>query len=139
MGIARNWDMNTKLRVFYVDDEELVRLTIAALLRAVGVEVLEFARGAEALGVCANDTPHAILLDLDMPDMDGFELGRRLRDQMGAGVRIVALSGRCTDEYRRRAAFAGMNEFLSKPVTTKTLVNALFPQLAFSEGSVVRQ
>lgn len=121
-----------KLTIVYVEDEDLVRMTVAAMLSDVGFHVVSCDSAIEGLRACKSLVPDAVLLDLNMPGIDGFELGRRLRDQIGEEVRMVALTGGSTGDYRKRAAFAGFNEFLSKPVSTKTLVNALFPDLPFS-------
>ncbi len=71
-------------------------------------------------------TPDAVLLDLNMPEMDGLQVARQLRaDPRTAGLRLVALTGRGTWDLAKKATDAGFNAFLTKPVTTATLLRAL--------------
>ena len=90
------------MRVLLADDHELVRAGVRRVLESVpGVEVVgEAARGDETLEMLARLEPDVLLLDLNMPGGDGFEVLRRARDAAG-GTRIVVLSLHVQAEYVR--------------------------------------
>jgi CheY-like chemotaxis protein len=112
----------------YADDDALVRDVVTQALVDEGVDVHACEGGAEAIELCRQLDPDAVLLDLNMPDLDGLETARALRaDPSVAHVRLVALTGRGTWELRRKAIEAGFDEFLVKPVPVGTLITALRP------------
>ena len=67
----------------------------------------------------------AILLDIGLPDMDGYEVGRRLRERLGDAALIVALTGFGAEEDRRRSAEAGIDHHLLKPVSVERIEELL--------------
>lgn len=110
------------LRVLVVDDcrdtvdstAELVGLWGHAARRAYG--------GAEALRVAAEFRPDVLVTDLGMPDIDGFEVARRVRQLPGLGATLlIALTGHTDDGHRQRAAAAGVEFCVVKPVDPFTL------------------
>ena len=86
------------------------------LLRQGGHEVAVARDGAGALAL-KDFCPRVALLDIGLPDMDGYELGRRLRAQCGAGLRLIALSGYGQGEDKQKAKDAGFEDYLVKPVS----------------------
>jgi CheY-like chemotaxis protein len=110
--------------VVYVDDDDLVRETITALLRMEGVAVTDFATGASAVRAVAADPPDAVLIDLNMPSMDGFAVARAMR-AFHADLRLVAISGQATAENRNDAMDAGFDRFLEKPASMDRILTAL--------------
>ena len=119
--------MNSRrLRIIYADDDALMRQALARLLAAEGIAVHACASGAEAIALCKQTTPDVVLLDINMPDMDGLETARRLRsDPSTRALRLVALTGRGTWDLRKKAMDAGFDEFLSKPIPADVLLSAL--------------
>lgn len=118
-------------RVVYAEDDAHVRAGVAQMLVAHGLAVHECSNGDEAAQLCSVFRPDAVLLDLSMPDVDGCEAARRIREQ-GIATRLVALTGR-GDDAQREAACAGFDAFLRKPISVATLLGALrFPT---SDGS----
>jgi CheY-like chemotaxis protein len=82
--------------------------------------------GAAALEACERDRPDIVFLDLGLPDIDGHEVGRRLRRMPAmAKSRIVALSGYGQDEQVRRSSQAGFDGHLTKPVDHETIITEL--------------
>jgi CheY-like chemotaxis protein len=117
-------------RVVYADDDALVRETIADLLLGWNVDVHPCRNGHEAIDLCVRLLPDAALLDLNMPECDGFETARRLRRRDDTrGIRLVALTGFATSSSQHDASIAGFDAFLTKPVATQRLVSALCPPL----------
>lgn len=98
--------------VLVVDDDLAIRETIAVMLEAEGYRVVVAAHGAEALVTMAHEQPAVILLDLNMPVMDGWELLRRLRAS-GVAIPVVFMTaGRAAHIEAERA---GADGFLPKP------------------------
>ena len=115
-----------RLTIVYADDDDLVRDTISRLLIEEGIDVHACEGGAQAIALCQELNPDAVLLDLNMPDLDGLETARELRRIPATrALRLVALTGRGTWDLRNKATDAGFDEFLIKPASTAALVRAL--------------
>ena len=114
-----------RFSVVYADDDPLMRETITDALTQDGVDVHACEDGAEALVLCEQINPDAVLLDLNMPGPTGLHIARELRLIQKRRQRLVVLTGHDSVELRKKAADAGFDEFLSKPVTTDVLLRAL--------------
>lgn len=115
-----------RLTVVYADDDDLVRETISELLTHEGIDVHSCADGAEVISLCEQMDPDVVLLDLNMPGVDGLKAARHLRRTLvDRPVRLVAFTGQGTWDLRKKAMDAGFDEFLTKPVSTDALVRAL--------------
>jgi PAS domain S-box-containing protein len=113
-------------RVLVVDDDEDVASSLRILLELSGVEVRVAHDGPSALAICAEWQPTHVLMDLGMPDMDGYEAARRIRERDGArSIRLIALSGWGPDEHRQDAAEVDFDLHLTKPVDMEELRTAL--------------
>ena len=115
-GLADAVPDNGTLRVLVVDDNADAAQMLAALLEVQGhaVSVEYDARGA--LARARNEHPDVLLLDIGLPDMDGYELARRLRAQPeNAGATLVALTGYGQKQDRQEARQAGFDHYLVKP------------------------
>jgi CheY-like chemotaxis protein len=117
-----------RLTIVYADDDDLVREVVAQGLTEEDIDVHACADGDEVMALCTQINPDTVLLDLNMPRLDGLKTARQLRDDPRfSGLRLVAITGRGTWDLRRKAADAGFDEFLTKPVPITTLVRALAP------------
>jgi CheY-like chemotaxis protein len=115
-----------RLTVVYAEDDDLMREATTDALTQEDVDVHACASGAEALALCAQVGPDAVLLDLNMPDLDGLKTARELRaDPAFRNLKRVALTGNGSLELRKKALDAGFDEFLLKPVPTAVLIRAL--------------
>ena len=115
-----------RLTVVYADDDELVLETISELLTHEGLDVHACADGAEVFSLCEQVDPDTVLLDLNMPGIDGLKVARQLRRMLvDRPLRLVALTGHGSWELRKKAMDAGFDEFLTKPVSINALVRAL--------------
>jgi two-component system chemotaxis response regulator CheY len=103
--------------VLIVDDDPFIRKLVATTLEDVaGFELTEAADGREALEVARSEAPQLVFLDIDMPEVDGYEACRRLRAQpQTAEATIVMLTGDSDDDAERDARAAGADLFLTKP------------------------
>jgi two-component system CheB/CheR fusion protein len=103
-------------RVLVVDDNADTAESLSWLLQALGHEVRVAHAGAEAIDQARQFRPHAVLLDVGLPDLDGYEVARRLRAAPDhAGTLLIAATGHNRDRDRRRAAEAGFDHYLVKP------------------------
>ena len=109
-------DLPTARRVLVVDDNRDSADTLAELVRIWGHDVRTANDGPAALECARRFRPQVVLLDVGLPGMDGYELARRLRAEGLAGDVLVSVTGYGQDEDRRRAAEAGFDLHLTKPV-----------------------
>lgn len=111
--------------VLVVDDHEVNRIVAAALVQTLGFDAVTACDGIEALVQCERLHPAVVLMDLDMPGMDGLTATRRLRELERAGAlapcSIVAATADTTEEARQACAAAGMDGYLTKPLRASTL------------------
>lgn len=112
------------LRVLVVDDNKPAAEGLGKLLKMKGYEVSVAYDGANALRAAKEFNPRAIVLDIGLPDMDGYEVARRLRSDNFSAA-IIALSGYGQSEDKLKAQNAGFNHHLTKPVGIAELENAL--------------
>jgi CheY-like chemotaxis protein len=113
-------------RVLVVDDNVDAATTLAAMLAISGYETEVTHDGASAVEKAAWYTPAAILLDIGLPDMNGYDVCRAIRDQpYGQDVRIVAVTGWGAAEDRTRSAEAGFDAHLVKPVSPTAVLQTL--------------
>jgi PAS domain S-box-containing protein len=109
-------------RVLVVDDNVDAAATLADLLDLWGHEVRVAHDGRLALDEMSCFQPDVVLLDIGLPQMDGYEVARRLREQTScAGLRLVAVTGYGQEEDRRKAHSAGFDDHLVKPVDPHVL------------------
>ena len=114
------------LRVLLVEDDEMVAYSLAALLRQKGHRVHVAHTGQAALEAASATRPHLALVDIGLPDMDGYQVAGRLRGQDASPrVMLVALTGWSDDESRRLGREAGFACHLIKPVDFEGLRNVL--------------
>lgn len=109
-------------RVLIVEDFEDVRTLYAQILRGAGFDVFEAADGRDAMRLAVEQRPDAIIMDLQMPEMDGWEAARQIRAHLGAAPLILAVSAHSSDESRREAYDAGCDSFIAKPLTPDVLL-----------------
>jgi CheY-like chemotaxis protein len=107
--------------VLVVDDNVDAADSLAALLRAGGQTVSVAYEGQTALERAARERPEVVLLDIGLPGMNGYEVAGALRRQLGNGPLIVAVTGYGQDTDARRAAEAGFDHHLVKPVDAAAL------------------
>jgi len=109
-------------RILVVEDDPESRQMMGALLSFWGYEPRLVAAGPAALEAAEQEIPEIVLLDLGLPDMDGFEVARCLRRLPGGDrLFIAALTAYRGEEYRRKAWAAGFDRYLEKPVDTDIL------------------
>jgi signal transduction histidine kinase/ActR/RegA family two-component response regulator len=110
-------------QILVVDDDDIHRMIVCAQLKKMGYEADEAVDGEEAIAAVMNGGYDLIFMDLRMPNMNGIESSRWIRERFsGSGnVRIIALTGDATIEAREQCIGAGMDNFVTKPVQMKDL------------------
>ena len=120
--------------VMVVDDSLTVRKITSRLLEREGYQVMTAKDGVDALDQMKNRLPDLMLVDIEMPRMDGFELSSRVRqDSRSASVPIVIISSRTAEKHRNRAQQIGVNAFLGKPYQEAELMAQLTQYAPLSE------
>ncbi len=110
----------TKALVLVVEDESQMRTFVRLALSAHGYRVVEAHTGREGLSQAAAYTPDLVLLDLGLPDMDGLEVTKRLREWSAAP--IIVISARGQEAQKVEALDAGADDYLTKPFGTAELM-----------------
>lgn len=111
-------------RVLVVDDEKSISELITTSLRFVGFDVRTAATGAEALRVAEEFKPHALILDVMLPDLDGFEVCRQLREG-GQEVGVIFLTAKDSTEEKIKGLTLGGDDYVTKPFSLEELVARL--------------
>jgi two-component system, sensor histidine kinase len=109
------------VRILVIEDNSDAREGLAALLRMWGHEVLEAATGTEGIEMAVKRAPAVVLLDIVLPDIDGYDVARQLRRKLGKRIRLLALSGYGEPQDRARSSEAGFDVHIVKPIDPSDL------------------
>jgi CheY-like chemotaxis protein len=115
------------LRVLVVEDNQVNQLLVTTILAKAGMRAEVAANGVEAVQAVHQRNFDVILMDMQMPEMDGLEATRRIRQlgAMGKAVPIIAMTANAMQEDRRRCLEAGMNDFVAKPIDSAELLRKI--------------
>ncbi|MFO7953420.1 MAG: Hpt domain-containing protein [Thioalkalivibrio sp.] len=123
-------EASSSRRIMVVDDSITIRKVTARLLTRHGYDVVTARDGLDAVGLLDERRPQLILLDVEMPRMDGFEFAAHVRDHPDFGqVPIIMITSRSGTKHRERADRLGVNGYLGKPYLENDLLNAIREQL----------
>jgi PAS domain S-box-containing protein len=138
-GIDSTLGQRCPLRLLIAEDNAVNRRVASLLLERLGYRPTTVVNGLEAVTAIANGNYDAILMDVEMPELDGCEATRRIRTLSRSATRpwIIALTAGATQAHRDRAMGSGMNDFLTKPVRTESISGALERAHAGLNGSVL--
>jgi CheY-like chemotaxis protein len=112
-------------RILMIEDDADAREVLQLALESEGQAVAVAADGAEGIALAEASRPDVVLVDLGLPGVDGYEVARRIRDALGAGVRLIAVTGYGRSEDRQRSAAAGFDQHLMKPVDVGDILSLL--------------
>lgn len=117
-----------KLRdiIAIIDDEPNVRETVQFILQNEGFHVIKASNGTEGLAVVEKMHPKVVLLDLMMPDVDGYRVCAEIKKQaVFEAVYIIMLTAKGQDIDRKKALQTGADEYLTKPLDAEQLINII--------------
>lgn len=122
-----------KKRILVVDDEISIRMGIREFAEYQGYDVTGAANGREALELCRQQDFDLIIMDIMMPEMDGYEATRRIRSMKdrldGEKIPIIAMTANAFAEDMQASLAAGMNAHLTKPIEIDSLIRTISNQL----------
>jgi DNA-binding response OmpR family regulator len=119
-----------KRRVLLADDDPALRRLIGTTLGTKDFDLLQAVDGEEALRIARQQHPEIVLLDVNMPKMDGFEVCRQLKNEPEtAGIKVVMLTARAADVDRARGREAGADDYFIKPFSPLQLLNKVYTLL----------
>ncbi|MAD44486.1 MAG: hybrid sensor histidine kinase/response regulator [Oceanospirillaceae bacterium] len=123
----RRHELENRLpRVLVVDDSVTVRKVTSRLLERNGMEVFTAKDGMDAMETLQDHKPDLMLLDIEMPRMDGFEVASLIRhDERLKDIPIIMITSRTGDKHRERAMSIGVNEYLGKPFQEEKLLDTM--------------
>jgi two-component system cell cycle response regulator DivK len=109
--------MPNKAIILYVEDNADNRTLVRRILMAEGYNLLEAVNAAQALEILRNNKPDLILMDINMPDMDGYSLTAKIKDTPGLeSIPIIALTANVMRGDRERSLEAGCDGYIQKPI-----------------------
>ncbi|HAV43168.1 TPA: hypothetical protein DCX15_04050 [bacterium] len=113
-------------KILVVDDEPYVVRALSFILKKGGHEVTTAADGQEALRHVEEDKPDLILLDIMMPDLDGFEVTQRLKkDPATKDIYIILITAKGQEEDRKRGFESGADDYITKPFSPTGLIKMI--------------
>lgn len=113
-------------KILVVDDEPYVVRALSFILKKGGYEVTTAADGQEALRHVEEDKPDLILLDIMMPDLDGFEVTQRLKkDPATKDIYIILITAKGQEEDRRKGFESGADDYITKPFSPTGLIKMI--------------
>jgi two-component system OmpR family response regulator len=122
--------------VLVVEDDPEINELVGAYVQIAGFEYQPALNGTQAVEKARQSRPVLIVLDIMLPDFDGFEVVRRLRSEAGTqGIPIVMLTALDREEYRQRGKSAGAVEYLTKPFDPDRLIEAIKENAAVNGNS----
>lgn len=120
----------TKRRVLLADDDPALRRLIGTTLGTNDFDLLQAVDGEEALQIAREQQPELILLDVNMPKLDGFAVCRTLkRDPQTSSIKVVILTARSTEDDRASARAVGADDYFVKPFSPVQLLNKVYALL----------
>ncbi len=121
-------------RVLIVDDEPHILRSLGFVLRKAGYETLEARTGAQALEAVETDRPALVFLDIMLPELDGYEVCRRIKDNAElADTYVIMLTAKGQDSDRQKGMDCGANEYMTKPFSPTRAVARVEAILGTSE------
>lgn len=113
-----------KRKILLADDQPGLRHLVSATLGSDAYQLLQAGDGVEALAVARRELPDLILLDIDMPKLNGLEVCRQLKaDPAMAAIKIVMLTAALSDQDRWRSREVGADDYFTKPFSPLALLN----------------
>jgi two-component system alkaline phosphatase synthesis response regulator PhoP len=115
---------NAELKILLVDDEPDIIEFLSYNLKKEGYTILTAGNGKEAIEIAKKEIPHLIVLDVMMPDMDGIETCREIREQKGLKDVLIAFLTARSEDYTQIAGFeVGADDYITKPIKPRVFIS----------------
>ena len=122
-------------RLLVVEDDPTIMSLIVILLEREGYGVIQAASAEEGISLAAEHAPNLILMDVALPGMDGLEATRLLKSKDATSrIPVIALTAQAMKQDEERAALAGCDGFIVKPISTRSFIGEVARFLAGGEG-----
>jgi len=118
-------ELKDKIKILVVEDNLMSRKLAAFVLKNWGYKYDECTNGKQALENIKLDKYDLILMDIQMPEMDGYETTRYIRKKLELGLPIIAMTSHSDPGERERCLSAGMNDYIAKPIKEEELYNII--------------
>ena len=116
---------NQTSKILLAEDDEIIRKVMLLILKKLGYRADVAANGLEVLSALEHYSYGTVLMDIQMPEMDGLEATRIIRQCRPDGLRIIAVTACAPEEIREKCLEAGMDDCVSKPIKLNELANLL--------------
>lgn len=111
-------------KILLVDDDERILMLLREVIRGNGYETVEATGGGAAVSIINSVRPRLVLMDLHMPDMDGFAVIKKIReDRANLGMKVVAVTACALSGDREKCLAAGFDDYIPKPFSIKGVVD----------------
>jgi len=124
-------------KILVVDDNEMNRMVVDVILEGFDVSVTEVENGAEAIEHLRNNVFDLVLMDLQMPVLNGYEATKIIREELKLSIPIIALTANAIKGENKKCLDAGMNDYLSKPFEEDKFLEIVCSWLEKSEESIL--
>jgi CheY-like chemotaxis protein len=119
-------DIRNQLKLLIAEDNLVNQKVALLMLKKLGIRADVAANGMEVLAALERQNYDVVLMDVQMPEMDGFEAARAIRERWKNGApHIIAITAHALEGDRKRCIEAGMDDYISKPVRLEELASAL--------------
>lgn len=122
--------MTEKRKILVIDDQEIIRMIVRRTLELIGYEVLVATNGNEGLKMASIASPDVILLDVNLPDLDGFEVCAKIRSQTTTSkIPVIMMTASDEPENKKLGFEKGADDYLTKPIIGDELIAHIEEQL----------
>jgi len=126
----------SEVRILVVEDNLMNLELVSDVLEAHGFRVLQADTGRKALEIATRELPDLVLMDIQLPEMDGLEVTRRLKqDEITRNIIVIALTAHAMRGDEEKAREAGCSGYIAKPINTREFAGMIEEFLADSQGN----
>jgi CheY-like chemotaxis protein len=118
-------EIKERIRILIVEDNLLCRKLLVFLVNNWGFKYDTCANGKCAIDNLKLEKYDLMIMDIQMPEMNGYDAAKKIRNEMKLGLPIIAVTSHASEEERKRCLSAGMNDYLPKPINEEALYNLI--------------
>ncbi len=122
---ARQTQTPEKLKILIVEDNQINQIVAREIFKSVGIDPVIVSGGQQAIDQIESQDYHAVIMDVQMPGMDGYQTTRIIREKGYDTIPIIAMTANAMAEDRQKGMYAGMTAYITKPVDPDTLFSTM--------------